>query len=808
MAGWTVTLDGKAYKLAANSTNATSPDGPRAWVLSQRPSQQGDPSISQVAEWRVDGPTFNSFEDVAEGSPTGLLSTDYTDNCDTRWDGELRLGPLLSTVTLSAYDTASYSVIMRPTFAFSCEWPSSTGGDNASTVDETVSDADATYNSTNVAGAIDLFFHTSSGLPPGTKITKITVTVVARKEATGTATSIKTYVQHGLGLGALASTPQTFTDNTSYQTFSVDYATNPETSLAWTVEEVDACWFGYQFNAGSTVRVTQAYATVVADVPNANGSAVVTGPNGQRFLYVIRGKNVAKLCVAQMCLTDPGTVITLAENATSILATETTSGTKELSIGMASTAYEVISAIASPGSADTHAANTASKVCRILAQASDRVVGLTGATAKGLILSGTTMGAPSTNWNDVATISGIQGIESTGFAQDGQVWIWGTNKGPFELNADTLNFAPLIDETGLNMENCRAMGRWSFLHALIPTVTAFRYQKDGDGASIGPEMFPRNMSPVQGVVTGFASTTRGMFVALYNPATRNTYLLYGRPARDGEYHSNPVSWFTIAKVPALRVDFLRNLDRDGGRVNPTLVGGYGSNLFSMTMGRSERWPDDEFYAYASPGTWYGTEMRRSASMLKDLEAVEFFSVADIQGTITVGFTVDGGSLHQLTGTLKTDAGVAINGPAVTSGPQRLLFVDDTGAPLSWASGTFIKPQLTMVESDTFTSSVVKGTLRLYYRARPRMTQMLDTTFVLDSSTPTADADEQATALLALEGSGPVAMTDHKNVTSYWRIDAIHIGTQKAASGGTQDVGRQDISIATIHATRWPTGEGE
>ena len=51
-----------------------------------------------MAEWQVYGPQLASFE-VGEN---GYLGIEYVDNCDTRWEGMLTLGPLLTTLDCAA----------------------------------------------------------------------------------------------------------------------------------------------------------------------------------------------------------------------------------------------------------------------------------------------------------------------------------------------------------------------------------------------------------------------------------------------------------------------------------------------------------------------------------------------------------------------------------------------------------------------------------------------------------------------------------------------------------------------------------
>lgn len=800
-----ITLNSKVYKVAGAGKDALLPDGPRDWTTATRTSQPGDPAISKYADWRTDGPAFNSFEDE-----NGILSVDYTDNVDTRFHGMALLGPKINTVTLSTYDSASYAVTVRPVddgYTIINGLTPSTGSDKYAMVDESVADDDSTYNS---GRGVDLFRHGGTGLPPGTPITKITVAARIRKTATGGNTNrvVLSVFREGPALPVPSTVLDTsLADNTNYQDFSADLTTSPYTGEAWTVEEVDSIGFGYLLDDSSiTYRVTQCYMTVTATVPNANGSDLADGPASERFMYVIRGKDVAKVMTTTMALVNPGTVITLAEDATSILTTKTASGTQEVSIGMAGTAYRVITTVAAVGVADTHSANDDGEIVRIFGQAPDRVAGFSGNVAKGNILSGgVTMDAPA--WATIATLSG-KDITPTGFALDGPVWVWGTNDGPYLLNPDSFAFEALIDEMGYNVENCRASGVWTYLGAIVPTVDGLRYIKNGSTASIGPEQFPRNTSVVQGFATGIAGSVRWLFVALYNLTTNDTYLCAVRPRRIDDPHDQPVSWFTLAKFTDLRCDFLRNIDREGGRTLPTLVGGYGSNLFWLSMGRTERWPDDSLYRYALTGTLYLTEMRRAGpSTVIDLEACEFYSAScTADRKLTVGIAVDGGSVKTLTGSL-LDGSDTVNGAVVTNGTQRLLFVDNSNVPHSWATGTRFKPQIAFVSNVDTASPRIEGTFRLYYRERPRITTTAQIKLVLDGWPNLEGPEQQQDNLMALEGTGPVAMLDPDGDTAYWRVDNVVVTPHKA-TGGSTDVTSGDIRIATVNLTKWPTVAGE
>lgn len=93
-----ISLNGKQYVIAHD------PKGMPLHKVESRPSQAGDPGDLLIAEWRVDGPDFQSFEDIPVGQQAGYLGRDYGDGTDGRDYGIDRLGPLINTTTCSTYD--------------------------------------------------------------------------------------------------------------------------------------------------------------------------------------------------------------------------------------------------------------------------------------------------------------------------------------------------------------------------------------------------------------------------------------------------------------------------------------------------------------------------------------------------------------------------------------------------------------------------------------------------------------------------------------------------------------------------------
>lgn len=780
-----ISIDGKSYRLASESTL---PRGAVLWDVSVEPSQAGDPSVAKVARWRVDGPLGYSFE-----GPDGYLGMDYGDNVDTRWDG-LTTGPQIGTMTLSTYDASTWTATVRPVANYDVSFTPSAGS-NYENVDDAVADDDATYNT---SGSWDLFQMGTTGFGATTPVTKVTLHMRVRKTATANATTTMcfVYAPTSTTVGNLGSTIF-LANNTTYQDFSLDVTENI-TADAWTIPEVEAARWGYRALAGDPVRVTQFYMEVVCSVPNACGSAIADGPNGERFLYIIRGKDVAKVDLTSQSLVNPGSVITLAENATSIVTTTTPSGTQEVSIGMEGTAYRVITTVAAAGTADTHGANADGEIYRILAQAPDRVPGLNGQNVKFNILSASTT-MNDGNWQS-AGILNVAGVTPTGFAALGKTWYLGTSDGPYALNPDTGLFEPLVEELGTSPENCRAMGRWTYLGVLAGTIAGLRYMNEYGSGTVGPEAQPANTSPVNGWVTALTGDARWLYAAVYNFLERKTYLIAGRPRTafdpPGE---NPICWFPLATFDGLRCDLLRNLDYEGGRPWPAIVGGYGSNAFWITKGRSDNWREDRIvYSWASSGTWYGTELRRNPEMVKDLEAVEFTQAEDLAGSassVQVGFAIDDADVQTLTA-------VSITGAAAQ---HRQLFAS-AGVPLSWASGYRIKPQIALTKSGAVIRLI--GYLSLYYRERPKLMEVLRFTLLIDRSIPTHGPEAQQEDLLALMNAGPKLIASDRDADAgYWRITNVDVRTVASPGTGTTARG-SDLRYASVTAKRWPQTSGD
>jgi hypothetical protein len=524
----------------------------------------------------------------------------------------------------------------------------------------------------------------------------------------------------------------------------------------------------------------------VAD--NVNGMAfIATG--GLYLLYLSRGNFPAKVNAVTMTLARTG--LELPEGSTSVFSTRANDGTVELSLGMPSSPYQTMT---TTGTLDTWTTNSASVAARILGLAPDgRIVRLASQTAAGNVLSGSiTMAAP--NWNTVTTIDG-QAITMTGFAVDGNLWLIGTTRGPYLLNPTNKDFYPYMPEIGNDEANCHQMREWSYFGVKIPLRDGMRYFKNGVSESIGIERFGGNLSPVRGYPTAQAGSTRWGYEAWYDELTGDTWICAVRPRQVGDHHTNPQSYYPIARLTDLACEWLEIINDSNVRTNPTLVGGYGSNMFYMTLGRIEREIDDTNYTYQTSGTTYLTELRRYPHLIKDVEAWEFESSnATAARTITLGVTADGGS----NGNYAAVTGNAFN---------RLLNVS-AGVPLSTTSGRRIKPQLAFATNTSTSAPQVKGQLKLTYRLRPLEVNDYTFTVILKDDSIEGTAEAQADRILG-EAINQTTLfaADADGDSEYVKLVEVIISDVKS-DGGDQNSGGGIGKIAQIHAVTVPTVSGQ
>ena len=539
---------------------------------------------------------------------------------------------------------------------------------------------------------------------------------------------------------------------------------------------------------------------------NANGDALMRlASNSTTYAYVIHGPFVSKVRLSDMVAFEG---VTLPTNATDIFRSQAALVTvrQELSVGMGDTEpYWVLQqgGLVAPPAADTWNPNASGAAARAFGKASNVTVSMYGQTIKSQALVGAaTMRNPV--WTTRGTVDD-EDIRLNSFEMDGDLWVIGTSKGPYLLDADLGEFVKIQREVPNNNNNCLRLAFFSPLGVVVPLVDGTRYQIGGSSESWGIERMRRNTSPVQGRATAHAASTKWLYQALYNDSTGHTYLIAWRPADIGDRHGNVMTPYTIARFDSLRCDFLDYIgDVNGERANPTLIGGYGADMFWMTLGDSTREIDDSAYRYAATGTAYLTEMRRYPEMIKDLIQVDLVTRnCAAARTITLAFAIDGGAANVLAGSYSSD--IVINGAINTNGMHYVRFIDDASprAPLSWASGYWIKPEVRFATNVAATSPRVEGSLRLTYAWRPIMANIYRFTLLLEDD-DISTAEQKSDDLLALVSSGPVLMNeDFDNDSYYLRVNSVEF-QEIANTGGSQDSSRGSIRIANVVMTTWLT----
>ena len=530
-------------------------------------------------------------------------------------------------------------------------------------------------------------------------------------------------------------------------------------------------------------------------VATANGMAIINA-NGTPNGYIIRGTKPGRVNLSTMAVAP--TNLALDAAATDIIATKPASVTvrSEVSVGQGdSLPYYVVQEPDITSTSDTWNANTSGQAARIFGTAPDRTVAIAGNVVKGNIQTGSvTMKAP--NWSTVATLT-TQDVKGTGFAMDGNLWVIVTSDGPYMLDSQTGDFFPLIPELDNDALNGLQTNTWYPLGVIIPLRFSLRYQKYGSGKSFGPERFADNRSPVQGSPTGVAGSPRELFTTQYNPTTGDTYLIawYTADAVDDAFsiqHSNPITPFIIAKFASTQSKFLKWLGTvDSVRTLPTLMGGYGSNAFYISCGRTARWIDDSSYLTALSGQTFLTKTRRQPGIIKDIEWAEF-ETDDCAAarTVQLAVSLDDGSYTDL-------------GSAVTSDGVQRAVASSAGVPSSsFHGGVDIKPRLTYSSNISTTTPKVQGTLRIYYRVRPRVIRSM--TYTLDlvggkAQTP----DEQEATLRAMVYDAPEKFEDIDRKTIYVRVRSVSESRMEARGGG-DDSSRGLVRVVDVVLETWTT----
>lgn len=129
---------------------------------------------------------------------------------------------------------------IRPNLDDSVQWTPLTGVNNFEMIDDVTIDDDATYNSSNVQGSIDLFGFNNLTLSP-TQILGVNVVSAARSEET---TGLK--IRNVLKSGVTQVESQDHFTATTYQFFSDFYGNDPDTNAQWTIAAVNSIKAGYK----------------------------------------------------------------------------------------------------------------------------------------------------------------------------------------------------------------------------------------------------------------------------------------------------------------------------------------------------------------------------------------------------------------------------------------------------------------------------------------------------------------------------------------------------------------------------------
>jgi len=528
------------------------------------------------------------------------------------------------------------------------------------------------------------------------------------------------------------------------------------------------------------------------------------------YAYFMRGNYVTKVNLSTLAVAETKV---FADITTDLIATQTPTAVRELSVALTSTAYQVAAPISTT---DTWNANTSSVVQRIFGMDAQRVVGLSLPTAtsgqitvQGNILTSTTTMMASA-WATVTNIVGAQ-IVPTGFITDAARWLISTSRGPYPIDPKLGSPYPLIPEMDNNTETGRNPSYWSFLGALLPSRYGVRWQKSNQGRSFGVETFPENRTVVQGYPTAIDSSTRWNYQSVYNVNTGTTWLLAFHPDTRETRPNVVASPFVIGKFASSSVSRAMKWVGTANQYRSTqiLLLGKGTEAAYMIVGETPTEIDDTAYRYTSTGTGYFTELRRYPNLIKDIEAIEFESAnCTANQTITVSLVSSGDAAGATTVTLNgTTAGV--NDTIKTNGYQRRLFVSNAGVPNTSASGRRFYPQLAFSTNTSSTSPQVIGPIRVYYTLRPVLTETI-TTYLQLQDDQVSTAYDQLVALQALENAAPVVVQDDFYGNTYSvRVKSVDAPPELLDQGGSPDRPRDgSVYVVPLTMVKWiTTGTG-
>lgn len=509
------------------------------------------------------------------------------------------------------------------------------------------------------------------------------------------------------------------------------------------------------------------------------------------YAYVIRGQFPAKIKISNLTAMPPG--IILPAVATDIIATtnDVIAIRRELSIAMGNTAYKTLKEPDVADSGDTWQDNADLEPATKFGAAPDRTVLLHEKTAKGNIQeAAVTMTTP--DWQDVATLKN-EDITFTAFALDGNLWLLGTSRGPFFLNADTGVFEAIMPELDYSEENSKGMIRWFPIGTVIPMADGLRYSKGLSGESFGPEKFLGNSSPVQGTSGGGSGSTRWFLTPLYNAQTDETYLVMWRPRQADDVHPYPMSPYTIARFSSVRSKWTRYIGTvNGVRTNPLWMGGYGAGVYYLTGGRTSREIDDANYTFAASGTTYLTELQLEE--IGDIECFEFMADDAAAGkTIQLAVSID-------------RAAAVTVGSAVTSEGFQRVYASSGGIPQSTVhGGHFIRPEIRYATNSSAITPRVLGWLRMRWRSRPPLIKTWQMSLIIPDEESGRTSEDLEEELMARWGGAPVKLedTDDKGTEAhYCTVDSVKVHEVEAGAG-SGDTSHGVTRVADVLMSDWP-----
>lgn len=193
------------------------------------------------------------------------LDRAWWSTCNLGFKGHIVLPRLATELTPAAASVAG-TIYLRPNAAGQQTELTPSAGANYAAVDEVTTDDATTYVRQTATGAntIEDLYRTRTVRQATGTISKVTICFRARSSDTVNC-NIKSYVKtHGT---AYAGASKTFNAANTWEDFTQEYTTNPNTSVAWTWAELGILQIGTQHIAGAgadadTVDNTQVYAKV------------------------------------------------------------------------------------------------------------------------------------------------------------------------------------------------------------------------------------------------------------------------------------------------------------------------------------------------------------------------------------------------------------------------------------------------------------------------------------------------------------------------------------------------------------------